>query len=253
MIGKKKSTMLMSLAVVTFFSQWVLVFSILTQIFKLYDTELWSITDNIWIVFARFICATILHLGLIDNVSMGLSMMKYAANHPHKFESYFTAWFVGFMNFSIVLAVEFTNVLLIMTGTDFIDITFNFIALAIIADFDTLVYGSLRNESFKKLLDSSITDKMFPITFTTSRKCKEHEFSTVLNEDGDLMPLRVFFAARGCVNKMCYLVYKACRIFYCGFYFYFMPFSVVVFSFLLPFAAAEYKERNNGGFKLGTF
>lgn len=33
------------------------------------------------IMFARFICATILHLSLIDEVNHGLEMMKFACNH----------------------------------------------------------------------------------------------------------------------------------------------------------------------------
>jgi hypothetical protein len=49
------------------------------------------------IMFARFICATILHLSLIDEVSAGLEMMKYAVNHSYKFERYSIAWLAGFL------------------------------------------------------------------------------------------------------------------------------------------------------------
>ena len=38
------------------------------------------------IIFARFICATILHLSLVDEVNAGLLSMKFAVNHPYKFE-----------------------------------------------------------------------------------------------------------------------------------------------------------------------
>jgi hypothetical protein len=48
-------------------------------------------------MFARFICATILHLSLIDEVSAGLEMMKYAVNHSYKFERYSIAWLAGFL------------------------------------------------------------------------------------------------------------------------------------------------------------
>jgi hypothetical protein len=48
-------------------------------------------------MFARFICATILHLSLIDEVSAGLEMMKYAVNHPYKFERFSIAWLAGFL------------------------------------------------------------------------------------------------------------------------------------------------------------
>ena len=37
--------------------------------------------------FVRFVCMTILHLSLIDDVSANMMSMKYAVNHPYKFES----------------------------------------------------------------------------------------------------------------------------------------------------------------------
>ena len=32
---------------------------------------------------ARFVCATILHLSLVDEVSAGMDIMKYALNHSY--------------------------------------------------------------------------------------------------------------------------------------------------------------------------
>lgn len=49
------------------------------------------------ITFARFICATILHLSLVDEVSAGLEMMKYSINHPYKFNRWSIAWLSGFL------------------------------------------------------------------------------------------------------------------------------------------------------------
>ncbi len=40
------------------------------------------------IILARFICGTMLHLSLIDEVTNGLAYMKFALNHPYKFQSY---------------------------------------------------------------------------------------------------------------------------------------------------------------------
>jgi hypothetical protein len=48
---------------------------------------------------------------------------------------------------------EVANVALILTATDPINCTLNFIALAIIAEFDNFVFEALRNESMKKLLE----------------------------------------------------------------------------------------------------
>jgi hypothetical protein len=40
------------------------------------------------IILARFICGSMLHLSLLDEVSNGLNSMKFALNHPYKFMSY---------------------------------------------------------------------------------------------------------------------------------------------------------------------
>jgi len=40
------------------------------------------------IILARFICGSMLHLSLLDEVSNGLNCMKFALNHPYKFMSY---------------------------------------------------------------------------------------------------------------------------------------------------------------------
>lgn len=40
------------------------------------------------IVLARFVCGVVLHLLLQPELSQGMSMMKYALNHPWKFVSY---------------------------------------------------------------------------------------------------------------------------------------------------------------------
>ena len=48
--------------------------------------------------------------------------------------------------------VELVNMVVIVTQSDVIDITFDFIALAIIAEFDNYVYDAIKNESFKELI-----------------------------------------------------------------------------------------------------
>jgi len=47
--------------------------------------------------FVRFICMTILHLSLIDEVSENMISMKYAVNHPYKFGSPASAFIASLM------------------------------------------------------------------------------------------------------------------------------------------------------------
>ena len=114
-------------------------------------------------MFARFICATILHLSLVDEVSTGIRNMKYAVNHPYKFESVFFAWLSGFLQCISCLFVELANIGVICAANDTINIVFNFIALAIIAEFDNYVFGSMKNESFKLLCEKDFTERVLII------------------------------------------------------------------------------------------
>lgn len=108
---------------------------------------------NIFIMFARFICATILHLSCVDEVHAGMEMMKFAVNHNYRFVHFSVAWLSGFLQYVSCLCVELANIGVICAANDTIDIVFNFIALAIIAEFDNYVYGSMKNESFKLLTE----------------------------------------------------------------------------------------------------
>ena len=56
-----------------------------------------KVKGSTMIIFARFICATILHVSLVDEVYEGLEIMKFACNHPYKFHSYFLAYLAGFL------------------------------------------------------------------------------------------------------------------------------------------------------------
>lgn len=63
-----------------------------------------------FIMFARFICATILHLSLIEEVSIGLNMMKFAVNHNYKFERFALAWCSGFFQSMAAMMTELANI-----------------------------------------------------------------------------------------------------------------------------------------------
>lgn len=185
-------------------------------------------------MFARFICGTILHLSLLDEVTSGLENMKFALNHPYYFQSPFLAWLVGFLQCTITIMVEVVNMEIILISTDPVNIVYNFIALAIIAEFDDFVYSSLKNESMKKLIEKEVTEKVLIIRHTTSKKCTDTELTEILDDDGNARPLRVCWESRSLSNKVCYCLYKGLRTFYVSFYFYFFPFISVLLTCLLP-------------------
>jgi hypothetical protein len=185
-------------------------------------------------MFARFICATILHLSCVDEVYAGLEMMKYASNHPYKFEHSSVAWLSGCLQYSSCLCVELANIGVICAANDTIDIVFNFIALAIIAEFDNYVYGSMKDESFKELTKREFCKPVLIIEHTTSKKCRDHELSKVKDDEGNFRPLGLKFKARKTTNKIMFVIYKFFRMFYVSVFYYFLPFTVVIFSLLVP-------------------
>ena len=233
-IRKMKRLNIFMHVVLCFVCQIVLIALILKQLIIDDAIKFRTIEESSLVLFARFICASILHLSLIDEVYAGLDMMKYCLNHEYRFASMSTAFIVGLLQASIVFSVEFVNIIIILTSFKPTNIVFNFIALAIIAEFDNFVYESLRNESMKKLLDNTVNDKILVIAHTTSKRCRDDELSTIPDENGDLRPLKVTYKSRRCCNKFAYCLYKVYRILYVSLYFYFFPFSVIILSQLLP-------------------
>jgi hypothetical protein len=118
----------------------------------------------------------------------------------------------------------------IVTQSDVINITFDFIALAIIAEFDNYVYDAIKNESFKELIEPEFAEKIFKIRHTTSVKAKEAENSAVKDEDGEYRPLKITFKSRTVVNKLLFGFYKVIRAIYVSTVFYFLPFLTILAS-----------------------
>lgn len=79
--------------------------------------------------FARWICATILHLSISDGVIGSLERMKYCLNHPYKFCVPHRAFILTFLEFTITITVEICNIFIILAQTNPINIVLNFIAI----------------------------------------------------------------------------------------------------------------------------
>ncbi len=75
------------------------------------------------------------------------------------------------MQMTSSLGVELSNIGVILAANDTISIVFNFIAVAIIAEFDNYVFDSMKNESFKLIINKRFTRPALPVCHTTSKKC----------------------------------------------------------------------------------
>ena len=132
------------------------------------------------------------------------------------------------------MLTEVANLIVLCACNDAVNIIFNFTAIAIVAEFDNFVFESLKNESFKELLDEKFTEKVLIIRHTTSKKCGQDELSSEKDEYDEFRPLRVNFKDRDLTNKIYFVVYKILKGFYVSFYFYFIPFTVILVSAIVP-------------------
>lgn len=177
---------------------------------------------------------------MIEVVSDGLEMIKFSLNHSYMFEEYKVAWLGGFLKVVSSLSVEFASIGIICAAGDVITIVFNFIALAIINEFDKYVFASLKSETFKELTEREFCKNVFVINHTSSKKCNENELTEIKDENGDLRPLKITMDSRTLANKCLYVLYKIIRTFYVGLFFYFMPFSAIIISTLMPITLKQY-------------
>jgi hypothetical protein len=71
----------------------------------------------------------------------------------------------------VVLLVESANIIVILAAPDVIEVVLNFIAIAVIADFDDFVFSVIKNDNDRKNLleNDEVGDYMLEIYHTTSR------------------------------------------------------------------------------------
>jgi hypothetical protein len=70
---------------------------------------------------------------LQDELKQGLGKMKFAINHAYKFKNFSIAFMAGFMQSSMIFAVEFINILSILSYEDTLNVIICFLGLAVIA------------------------------------------------------------------------------------------------------------------------
>ena len=68
--------------------------------------------------FIRFLCAILLHVSLLDEITQGGKLMKFAVNHPWKFRKWQNAWLYGFFQMNMVVFVEIVNIVILNTNDD---------------------------------------------------------------------------------------------------------------------------------------
>ena len=90
--------------------------------------------------------------------------MKFACNHPWKFDDYKIAFLAGFLQTITIMAVELVNLLVILLETSIIEIVMNHMAIVVISQFGSFFYMASTEREWKKL----INEEYLMIQTTTS-------------------------------------------------------------------------------------
>lgn len=183
---------------------------------------------------ARVICANMLHMSLVNEYIKGLGSMKYVLNHPYRFTHWQIAYMCAFMQALVVITVEITCMLIVLTSYDPLDTVFNFVGLTVITEFDNYCFESIQTEPLKLLTGEELAERVLPVYHTTSIHCAEDIMSGVIGKEDKELPMRIRWQDRTIGNLIMYIFYKSMRIFFVSFYFYFMPFASIIVSVLLP-------------------
>ena len=85
------------------------------------------------VVATRFVCGLVLHVYLQSELVQGFSNMKYALNHPWKFDAPGLAFFAGFAQAAVIVVIEGVNYIMLLTKTSHLDIVLNFLVLVLIS------------------------------------------------------------------------------------------------------------------------
>ena len=110
------------------------------------------------IVLCRFLCAIFLHISLADELNQALVLMKYALNHPWKFDNWYNGYSVGLHQLFVLVFVEFVNLAVLLTNDTIMDIIMNFLALVIISDFDDYFFITVKDERMSLLISDGEID-----------------------------------------------------------------------------------------------
>ena len=157
--------------------------------------------------------------------------------------------------------VESVNYIALMTNTTHLNIVMNFLALAVIADFDDFFYGALFDNQFKRVItEGEVYGNYLEIQTTTSKNARFNvtgnrlKRQKVENVHAETMfpeyvrgtaghrllthiPKHIyirFWEDRSWPNKISYIIYKLIRLIIVSIWFYFIPFIAMIASFIAP-------------------
>eukprot|EP00347_Sterkiella_histriomuscorum_P012935 403366655 len=170
------------------------------------------------ILLARILCAALLHMQLEGEIRQSLQMLNYSRLMVYNTKYRYPMMIISLMQFLGAFGTEVVNIFLICQQNTVQDVIMNFIALGVIAEIDDIYANTLYNNEIKNKLEAG----------EISLLIKDHK------------PVHAFYASR--LNPITW-IHGILRCFYECYYYYFMPFTVIIltfFSYLLEESQLEY-------------
>lgn len=91
---------------------------------------------------ARFLGSLMMHINVEKDVRQGLTMMKYALNHPKNFTNVHAAFFLGFLTTIVSLMIEINCMVILITLPNILDVISKYISVVSIARFPALFFAN---------------------------------------------------------------------------------------------------------------
>jgi hypothetical protein len=108
--------------------------------------------------------------------------------------------------------IEIISFVVILTSTNYLDVVINFMALAVIAEFDDKFYNSLGNDCLKNLIEKPDFDDLYRITRTSSKNCSENDILDDETCEDPSLARKVDYLQLGPSFLLMRMIYKCFRV-----------------------------------------
>ena len=157
---------------------WIFQISLFGLIFDQARTIKWNtmILQGVDVTFARFVAGIMMHVAMVTELKQAMEKMKFVVNHEWLFRHPYIAFLSSFAQAWIVILVTALNyIVIIALSSTVLDIAKDFLALAVIAEFDNFFYNEHKVASSipKEILENKDEEKyrdLFEIRNTQSNE-----------------------------------------------------------------------------------
>lgn len=206
----------------------IICYAIITNEQNRYDP---SFAHNFPTFLVKIACVMALHFVLYPEVAKGLNIMKLANQHHTLFVDFgaSVAYLLGLTQVSLATICEFINLFMLTYQHTIAHCIIHFVAFKIVVDLSNIYFESLMNTKLKVIVEHQYQPEM------------DDEYREKNKKTRDI------FSERTCFHKIARLIYKVYRCMFVSLNFYFTPFIVVYWQFLVKPLHGGHAAGGHGG------